>query len=74
MKFAFLLNAAFAMAILDLNSRVNLTKFITLPKELKYTKFSSCSLCISWKQKAFRKSLVCEYEAHIYVQAAADNK
>ena len=39
----FLLNAAFAMAILDLISRVHLASFVTmLPKQLKYSIFSSC--------------------------------
>ena len=39
----FLLNAAFAMAILDLISRVHLQSFINkLPKYLKHSTFSSC--------------------------------
>jgi hypothetical protein len=38
-----LLNGAFAMAILDLISRVHLASFvIMLPKYLKYFTFSSC--------------------------------
>jgi hypothetical protein len=37
----FLLNAAFAVAILDLISRVHLPSFvIVLPKQLKYSTFS----------------------------------
>ena len=39
----FLLNAAFAMAILDLISQVHLPSFFnTLPKYLKHSTFSSC--------------------------------
>jgi hypothetical protein len=42
-KVFFLLNAALAMAILDLISRVHLASFvIMLPKQLKYVTFSSC--------------------------------
>jgi len=39
----FLLNAAFAMAILDLISRLHLPSFVNmLPKNLKHSTFSSC--------------------------------
>jgi hypothetical protein len=39
----FLLNAAFAMEILDLTSRVHLPSFVNmLPKYLKHSTFSSC--------------------------------
>jgi hypothetical protein len=42
-----LLNAAFAIAILDLSSQVNLPLFVyMLPKYLEDSKFSSCFWCI----------------------------
>jgi len=41
----FVLKFAYAIEILDLNSHVHLASFaITLPKQLKYSTFSSCTL------------------------------
>ena len=42
-RFFFLLNAAFSMTILYLTSHIHLASFvIMLPKQLKYSTFSSC--------------------------------
>jgi hypothetical protein len=55
-RFFFLLNAAFAMVILDLISHVHLPSFVNMiPKYLKHSTFSICFW--SWMPYLWEKSL-----------------